>query len=50
MSSYEELEYYMEAVGFENGPIALIVAILAVSLICGALLAQCLLNYDAKNS
>ena len=50
MSSFEELDYYMEAVGFENGAIFLIATILAVSLICGAVLAQCLLNYDAKNS
>lgn len=44
MSSYEELEYFMEARGLEQGPEALVAVLLGISLICGALLAHCMLT------
>ena len=44
MSSYEELEYFMEASGYDQGPEALVAVLLGISLVCGALLAHCMLR------
>ena len=49
MSSYEKTEYFMEAAGFENGPEIIIGSLLAVSIICGALIANCMLNKEGDS-
>ena len=48
MSSFEELEYFMEASGFEQGPEVLVAALLAISLVCGGLIAHCMLSKSAS--
>ncbi len=49
MSSYEKTEYFMEAAGFDNGPEIIIGSMLAISIICGALIANCMLNKDSDS-
>ena len=50
MSSYEELEYFMEAAGFDHGPEALIAVLLVISVVIGALITSCLLSKDGQMS
>ena len=50
MSSYEELEYFMEAAGFDNGPEALIAVLLVISVVIGALITTCLLSKEGQMS
>ncbi len=44
MSSYEELNYFMESAGFDHGVEALIACLMVVSIIMGAVLAKCLVS------
>ena len=44
MSSYEELEYFFESAGFDNGPQILFGVLFLASIILGALLAELLLR------
>ena len=50
MSTYEEMEYFMEAAGFDHGPECLIAIFLVVSVVCGTLIAQCILSRNSQNS
>ena len=49
MSSYEELEYFMESSGLEQGPEALVAVLLGISLVLGALLARCMLSKSQES-
>ena len=44
MSSYQELEYFMEAAGLDHGVEALVATLVVISVICGAILAKCLVG------
>jgi hypothetical protein len=44
MSTFEEIEYYFEASGFNYGPEAVVVMLLIVSTILGGFAASCLLK------
>lgn len=50
MSSFEELEYFMESSGYEQGPEVLVAALLTASLACGALLAHFMLSKSKENN
>ena len=44
MSSFEELEYFFESAGFDNGPQILIGVLITTSVILGAVIAELLLR------
>jgi len=44
MSTFEEIEYYFEASGFNYGPQTVMVMLLLVSTVLGGLVASCLLK------
>jgi len=50
MSSYEELEYFFESAGFDNGPQILICVLILASIILGAVIAECLLRRSQEES
>lgn len=50
MSSYEELEYFFESAGFDNGPAILIAILILSSIILGAVLAELLLRNSQEES
>ena len=50
MSSYEELEYFFESAGFDNGPQILIGILILSSIILGALIAELLLRGSEQES
>ena len=50
MSSYEELEYFFESAGFENGPQILIAVLILTSVILGAIIAELLLRHSEEES
>ena len=50
MSSYEELEYFFESAGFDNGPQILFGVLFLSSIILGALLAELLLRGSEQES
>ena len=49
MSSYEELEYFFESAGYDNGPQILIGVIILASIILGALIAELLLRNSEES-
>lgn len=50
MSSYEKTEYFFESAGFDHGPEILVCTLLSFSILCGALLANCLLKRSEEDS
>ena len=50
MSSYEKLDYFIEASGMEYGPEIVIGSLLLVSVILGAVITHCMLNKTSKQS
>ena len=50
MSSYEKLDYFIEAAGFDHGAELLITSLLLVSIFLGSVLARCLLNMTEADS
>ena len=50
MSSYEKLDYFIEAAGFDHGPELLIATLLVVSILFGAIIAHCLLDKTSSDS
>ena len=50
MSSYEELEYFFESAGLDNGPQILIIVLILSSIILGAVAAEWLLRNSEESN
>lgn len=49
MSSYEELEYFFESAGYDNGPQILFCTLVLFSIVLGGLIAELLLRKNEDN-
>ena len=50
MSSYEKLDYFIEAAGFEYGPESIIATLLVISIVLGAVITHCALDKSSNKS